>query len=243
MIGSVPDHADRPESAETPLFAVGSTAVRRDALDGRIFTAAPHRVLADDGAELVLGCWPGIEMLAPTTWTEWLRTGDVGVRRQAIPNLVARRWELEPWTWRETWVRSWFGVGQYWSVHRFSAQTDDASRWYVNFELPARRTSIGIDTFDLLLDLVVAAGSLACQWKDEDEYQHGRRLGLISDAVHARVDEARQAVLALVQARQGPFAQDGQDGPDEQDGKDWRPDPAWPRPVLPPQALTVPARY
>ena len=76
--------------------------------------------------------------------------------------------------------------------------------------------------------------SLAYRWKDEDEYQHGRRLGLISDAVHARVDEARQAVLALVQARQGLFAQGW---------PDWRPDPDWPVPVLPPQALTVPARF
>jgi hypothetical protein len=42
------------------------------------------------------------------------------------------------------------------------------------------------------------------------------------------------------EARQGPFAQNG---PDEQDGKDWRPQPGWARPVLPPQALTVPARY
>lgn len=131
----MPDHAEWPEPAGRPLFAVGSTAVRRDTLDGRIWTAAPHRVLADDGAELVLGCWPGIEMLAPTTWTAWLRTGDAGVRRQAIPNLAARRWELEPWTWRDTSVRSWTGAGQYWSVHRFSGR-DDAARWYVNFELP-----------------------------------------------------------------------------------------------------------
>ena len=82
--------------------------------------------------------------------------------------------------------------------------------------------------------------SLACRWKDEDEYQHGRRLGVISDAVHRRVDEARQEVLALVQARQGPF---GQDWPDWPDWPDWRPDPGWPLPVLPPETLTVPGRF
>jgi hypothetical protein len=59
MIGFVPDHADHPESTGLPLFPVGSTVVRRDALDGRIWAAAPYRVLADSGAELVLGCWPG----------------------------------------------------------------------------------------------------------------------------------------------------------------------------------------
>jgi Protein of unknown function (DUF402) len=234
MIGSVPDHADDSGPPRPALFELGSTVVRRDVLDGQVWTAAPHRVLTDSGDELVLACWPGIEMLAPTTWTHWLRTGDVGVREQAIPNLAARRWQLEPWTWRDTWVRSRFGAGEYWSVHQFTGRDHDAGRWYVNFELPARRTGIGIDSFDLLLDLVVDADSLACQWKDEDEYQHGRRLGLISDSLHTRVDEARQAVLALIQARRGPF---GRDWPD------WRPDPGWPLPALPPHALTEPGRY
>ncbi len=234
MIGPVPDHADHAGSPGLPLFQMGSTVVRRDTLDGLIWTAAPHRVLADSGDELVLACWPGIEMLAPTTWTEWLRTGDASVRQRAIPNLAARRWELERWTWRDTSVRSRFGAGDYWSVHQFRGPDRDAAHWYVNFELPARRTSIGIDSFDLLVDLVVDPDSLAYRWKDEDEYEHGRRLGLISDAVHARVDEARQAVLALVLARRGPFAQGW---------PDWRPDPGWPVPVLPPQALTVPAQF
>jgi protein associated with RNAse G/E len=234
MIGSVPDHADRQESAGLPLFPVGSTVVRRDALEGRIWSAAPYRVLADSGAELVLGCWPGLEMLAATTWIEWLRTGNESVRRQAVPNLAARRWELERWAWRDTSVRCWFADRLYWSVHEFAGREHDATFWYVNFELPWRRTSIGFDSFDLFLDLVVDRDSLACRWKDEDEYEHARRLGVVSDAVHAEVDEARQAVVELARARRGPFAQNS---------TDWRPDPGWAPPVLPPQALTVPARY
>ena len=95
-------------------------------------------------------------------------------------------------------------------------------------------TSIGFDSFDLFLDLVVDRDSLACRWKDEDEYEHARRLGVVSDAVHAEVDEARQAVVELARARSGPFAHNS---------TDWRPDPGWARPVLPPQALTVPVRY
>jgi hypothetical protein len=231
MIPCVHDHAAPPGP---PRFEAGSTVVRRDTLDGRIWTAYPYRVLADSGDELVLACWPGIEVLAPTTWTEWLRTGDAGVRMRGIANLAARRWELAPWTWRDTSVRSRFGVGDYWSVHQFTGPAPGEAHWYVNFERPGRRTSIGFDSFDLLVDLIVDPESLTWQWKDEDEYQHGRRLGLISDATHAQVDEARQAVLALVQARQGPFASEW---------TDWRPDPGWPLPALPPDALIVPARF
>ena len=44
-------------------------------------------------------------------------------------------------------MRSRFGAGDYWSVHQFTGPERSADRWYVNFELPSRRTSIGIDSF------------------------------------------------------------------------------------------------
>ncbi len=47
------------------IFSAGSTAVRRDILDGKVFSAAPHRVLHDTGDELLLAHWPGIAALAP----------------------------------------------------------------------------------------------------------------------------------------------------------------------------------
>jgi hypothetical protein len=67
-------------------------------------------------------------------------------------------------------------------------------------------------------------------WKDEDEYAQGRRLGLVNDALHARIDEARQQVVALIETGSDPFAQDW---------STWRHDPTWPIPVLPDDALTV----
>jgi protein associated with RNAse G/E len=210
------------------VFAPGSTAVRRDVLHGRVWTAAPHRVLADSGSTIVLACWPGLRMLAPTTWIHWLRTGDDDVRKQAIPNLAAGRWDVDHWTWRDTTLVSEFPPDQHFSVHRFL--TGGPAPWYVNFELPYRRTPIGIDTFDLLLDLVVAPDLSGYTWKDEDEYAHGRRIGLIDDATHAEVEKARDQVLALVATATGPFAHDR---------SDFAADPAWPAPVLPAHAGVV----
>jgi hypothetical protein len=54
------------------------------------------------------------------------------------------------------------------------------------------------------------------------------RIGLI-DALHARIDAAREQVVALVEAREGPFADDW---------STWRPEPDWPLPTLPPDALS-----
>jgi len=128
-----------------------------------------------------------------------------------------------------------FRAGDYFSVHQFSGDSGNGGRarkWYVNFERPFNRTSIGIDTFDLLLDLVADVDSVSYGWKDEDEYVHGRRLGLISDETHAKIDAAREEVVALIESRHGPFAEDW---------SAWRPSPSWPMPVLPPNALSVPA--
>jgi Protein of unknown function (DUF402) len=143
------------------VFAAGATAVRRDVLRGRVWAAAPHRVVRDSGGELVLAYWPGIESLAPTTWIEWLGSGDDALRKQAIPNLARGQWELGRWVWRDTIVLSWFGADQDLSVHRYWDSAGTPLRWYVNFERPFQRTRIGIDTFDLLLDLVIRPGRRA----------------------------------------------------------------------------------
>ena len=53
----------------TDLFAPGATAVRRDVLAGRVWTAMPQRVIADTGDTLTLAYWPGIELEPPSaTW-------------------------------------------------------------------------------------------------------------------------------------------------------------------------------
>src|SRR5208283_5535168 len=122
-------------------------------------------------------------------------------------------------------------AGQYFSIERYFGADQRPAHWYVNFQLPYRRTRLGIDTLDLLLDLVVAPDLSGYRWKDEDEYAQGRRLGLIGDALHAHVEDARQQVVAMVEGRQGPFAED------------WsgcHRDPAWPTPALPPDVLNVP---
>ncbi len=206
------------------VFPSGSTVVRRDVFESSVWTAAPYRVISDDGDTLVIACWPGVELMAPTTWVEWVRSGDPGVRAQGIPNLAAGRWGLDHFTWQETTLLARYTDGQYFCVTRFFDRHDRCADWYVDFIQPPRRTAFGIDTFDLFLDLIVTGDLSRHHWKDEDEYAQGRRLGLIDDATHANVETARQQVLALVDARHGPFAEDW---------SSWRRDPGCPLPVLP----------
>ena len=208
--------------------------VRRDVFGGKVWTAAPHRVITDDGSTLLVSCWPGVVQMAPTSWIGWVRHGDPAVRQQGLHNLAGGHWELDRFTWRDTTLLVRYTAGDYFSVSRFFDRHDRCGHWYVDFVRPPRRTTLGIDTFDLVLDLVVSDDLSRHRWKDDDEYAQGRRLGLIDDTTHAQVDLARQQVLGLVETRQGPFAGDW---------SSWRRDPDWPPPVLPDSmALGVRAR-
>jgi Protein of unknown function (DUF402) len=189
-------------------FAAGSTVVRRDVLDGRVWTAGAHRVLSDDGHQLNLVCWPGCPSYVPTTWITWLHDGDDATRKQGIPNLANRRWQLGAWTWQHTVLLSWIGLDPDFSVMHFRPLTGGTSHWKINFERPVQRTAIGVDTFDLLLDLAGDDTGERWTWKDEDEYQQARRLGLITDTEHQRIDQARQRATAFVEARTGPLGHD-----------------------------------
>ena len=164
--------------------------------------------------------------MAPITWIEWARSGDVAVREEGIPNLAKGKWDLEPFTWRDTTLLIRYVNGERFSVSRFFDRENRCGPWYVDFIQPPRRTEPGIDTFDLFLDLIVANDLSQVHWKDEDEYALGRRLGVIDDATHANVEVARQRVLGL--AWEGLFAEDS---------SSWRRDPEWPMPVLP-ESLT-----
>ncbi|MFJ2868026.1 DUF402 domain-containing protein [Kitasatospora sp. NPDC087314] len=199
--------------------------VRRDVHAGRVWTAMPQRVVDDTGHVLSLAYWPGIESLAPTTWITATRTGDDTTRKQGLEDLAAGTWTLGRYRWTGTELLSHFLAGEWFSVHCFQdAATHEPLRWYVNFEKPhQRRPGIGIDTLDLCLDLVAAPDLSEHHWKDQDEYDQMRRLGLIDDYLHHQVDRARGRAITMLDDRTGPFAGGW---------PTWAPEASWPLPTL-----------
>ncbi|MEV4749098.1 DUF402 domain-containing protein [Streptosporangium sp. NPDC049248] len=210
-------------------FPTGTTAIRRDTYAGRVLTAMPHRVIHDTGGEIALACWPGVQSLVPTTWIDWLQTGNPASRDAALRAYAARQWELGRWTWRDTIWLSITTQGAFFSVNLyFNAEHHSLDRWYVNFQRPCQRTTEGIDTFDLALDLVVEPDLSRWTWKDQGEYDQSRRMGIITDAEHRGVQAARAEVVAMIESRHGVF---GANWPE------WRADPSWPVPILPAEAM------
>lgn len=115
--------------------------------------------------------------------------------------------------------------GRPWSVWRW---LNDDGRWsshfYVNLEEPWRRTRIGYDSHDWVLDLVVWREPMRIQFKDEDELQWCLNAGVIDASTEQRIRSAGEDAHRAASADAWPF---------RADWDRWLPDAAWPAPTLP----------
>jgi hypothetical protein len=212
------------------VFEPGSTVVRRDVRDGKVWTAAPHRVLADDGHQLILVTWPGTAGYTLANWIKSLTGAGEQARRQAVTDLVDGDWELGRWVWRDTIVVTWIGLDPDFSLQHYQPVNGSPGHWKINFERPVIRRPTFLDTCDLLLDLITDPGGNTWRWKDEAEYEQIRRAGLVPDSEHERVQAARQRALAFAEAERGPLAEDW---------TTWRVPADWPLPTLHDGVLTT----
>ncbi|MEX0781046.1 MAG: DUF402 domain-containing protein, partial [Dehalococcoidia bacterium] len=103
--------------------------------------------------------------------------------------------------------------------------------YYVNMEEPFRRTAIGFDTNDHMLDILVAP-DLSWKWKDEDVVADFLARGVYSAEFAAAIRAEGERVAAAIEGRGSPFC----------DAWDcWAPPPSVQPPALPEGWDTVPA--
>jgi hypothetical protein len=163
--------------------------------------------VAEDGGCVVLYVQPGAESMRPTTS---LRRG----------NLVSfdDPWEHEPDIWRDNHALWLERVDEPYSLNLFWNGAWEFLGWYVQLQNPLRRSQVGFDTIDHLIDVWIEPdGSWA--WKDEDELERAVDLGL----VRAEQAKAARATGERVLAER----------PWPTGWEDWRPDPHWRPPTLP----------
>jgi len=96
--------------------------------------------------------------------------------------------------------------------------------WYVNLERAHKWDDRGVVTRDHVLDIWCERPG-EWQWKDEDELEQAVAAGAFSPADAASIRAEGERVVGMIEGWEAPFS-DGWEG--------WRPDPAWPIPVLPP---------
>lgn len=104
----------------------------------------------------------------------------------------------------------WHGVGP------------DLDGWYVNLQAPFRRTPLGFDTFDNVLDIVVARDG-SWRWEDDEELDGWIARGRYSEEEVAAIRAEGKRIAAELDAGIRWWSDDW---------FEWQPDPSWPTPAL-----------
>jgi hypothetical protein len=184
--------------------------VFRSVFRGRVNFATTGWLLEQTPDHVVLGIVPGAQTAQM-----------VGPREAGPARLAAGIEKLHemPWhTQRRVWLMP-FGVSHALG-HFWDDATDEFVGYYINLQAPLCRSSIGFDSCDHVLDVVVDPDR-SWQWKDEDELSFAVRLGLFcqQEAVAIRA-EGDRVIATLPNLLPTGW-------------EDWRPDPSWPLPQLP----------
>lgn len=178
------------------MWASGETIVIRHVWRCRVFLAWTAVVVED-----------GVDALAV-----WLPPG-AACMRPAVRDALPYEQRLVEQPWRAPGVLQLMRPGAAHAIWHL------AESWYVNLQEPFRRTPLGIDTADQLLDLVRTRGG-RWRWKDEDELGAAVAGGYLSESEAAAIHAEAERVVAADPVPTG--------------WESWEPDPAWPIPTLPP---------
>lgn len=201
-------------------FGAGERIVHRsvDRASGVIMTVLAQIVVRDEPGAIVT--------YMPEGSLRKRRSGDRsgGPRgRQLV------RWDggYEDVTWSRTHVLMVHRPGDAFSVWTAWSAAEWRHVWsYVNLEEPWRRIPIGFDSRDLWLDLWSEPGSQEWHWKDEDELAWAVEAGRCTLERARAIRRAGESALEALDRREPPF---------DEAWADWRPDPRWPVPTVPPE--------
>jgi Protein of unknown function (DUF402) len=198
----------------------GDTVVVQEVWRDQVWAARPMRVVQDHGDFVALWFPRGTRWKAPTSnparpWR--LDRGSRLAECAALGEWIFRdaEWDvdtlclLREGDWHAVWV-SWLADGSHWG-------------WYVNLQQPFTRTTLGFETMDLVLDIVVDP-DLTWRWKDEDELQTFVERGVIDPPLAEHVRDEGLRVISRAERNEPPFCEPW---------PEWKPDSSWSTPALP----------
>jgi hypothetical protein len=119
-------------------------------------------------------------------------------------------------------LHAWVPDDPFWVIRRWDGLAIDG--WYINLAEPWRRTAIGFDTLDQILDVVVEPDRATWRWKDEDELAWAVETGRYTSREAEQIRQHGDEALARMASKRPPL---------HDDWSELEPDAAWPVPVLP----------
>jgi hypothetical protein len=179
---------------------------------GKLWWACPAYVIQDTTKFLAL-YWPvGTPTRSP-------------IRRPTVQDELDNHIELGNRDWTDNNVLSLNTHGAAHSIElMWEAGTHRIRCWYVHLQEPLRRTGIGFDSMDQILDIVINPDRSKWHWKDEDEFSEAEVKGVYSYAKAKSIRAEGERVISMLNANASPFC----------DGwEDWTPPAVWTIPTFP----------
>ncbi|MEP6757580.1 MAG: DUF402 domain-containing protein [Actinomycetota bacterium] len=193
-------------------FVPGDPVAIREIWNGRVWYARPATVVRDEPNLTMLLVPPHVRAKEPVDATgEPLR----------IPTTD---WGFRDTDRGDTWNLSFAFPDTPYSVIIGFEASGTLREYYINLQTPLVRSPAGFDTVEHLLDVTIPPDRSTWAWKDEDELAEAVELGLFTEEDTAWFRYWGERAVEHVLLREPPF---------DEDWMDWRPDPAWPEPVLP----------
>lgn len=199
-------------ASDTRRWAPGSHIILREVWRGTIWTIRPVTVVQDTPELVALYLAPGTPCKHPR------RLDGTPIR------LAAEPWHLVDATWPWSTLRLHI-PGEAHEVWPARRDVPTINSWYVNLQEPLRRTVLGFDYMDQVLDIIISADLSEWHWKDEDELDEAQALGLMSGEQVQAIRAEGERVIQLAMARGGFFAGGWYD---------WSPPSTWTVPAIPP---------
>ncbi|MBN8583340.1 MAG: DUF402 domain-containing protein [Anaerolineae bacterium] len=134
--------------------------------------------------------------------------------------------KIADYQWKRTDVLMLIVPGEAFSTYiMWEAGTKNLDCWYVNLQEPIRRTSIGFDTMDNMLDVVISPDMSEWHWKDDDEFAAAQKIGFYSaEKAHEIWAEGERAVQLITKERRDLYKK----------WEMWQANPEWELPILSP---------
>ena len=188
------------------LWEPGHGVIMREVWRGRVYSIFPVRVVQDSPGWTAL-CLPRQAIaLYPHT-------------QAGVPLRIPEdEWILDggPWTGSDVLYLVHVGLG-----YKFGMSWDDNhifQGWKIDLIDPMRRTPLGFDYMDQLLDIIVSADRSTWYLKDGDEVQEAHARGIFTAEQVSDLYQRGEDALQLILGNEPPF---------DREWESWRPDPAW----------------
>ena len=151
---------------------------------------------------------------------------DTGHKPTPQELLAAEKINITDCQWDRTDVLMLIVPGEAFSTYvMWETGTKNLVCWYINLQEPIRRTQIGFDTMDNMLDVVVSPDMSEWKWKDDDEFAEAEQVGFYSHETAREIWAEGEKAARLLTSERRDFYQQWQN---------WQANPEWEIPKLSP---------